>query len=308
MIPMKRLVYCVLFVCFVLPGAALAQEVFMKNGSRFALKNPRRQGEMLFLSVATPGGAGSAEVGYKVSDVEKVEMPPPNAITSARSALFLGKAAEAIKLIKPVYDELGPLRGIPGSNWDEAGLIYAAALQGAGQNADASTVLEQLVSNGQKGSASYEIARVRLAGLKSPPDAAAAVKIADEVLAAKPGNEVEAEANASAGDALLAGRNFDEALTRYLRVVIFCPGDRWLGARSLLGAAKAMASLDEKKNCVRTLREISSSYPGTPQADAAAKMMAAGGSDYAALAAEIEQDEVEAKKRLLDASGTPSQN
>jgi hypothetical protein len=31
--------------------------------------------------------------------------------------------------------------------------------------------------------------------------------------------------------------------------------------------------------------------------------MAAGGSDYAALAAEIEKDETDARKRLLEASG-----
>ena len=83
----------------------------MKNGSRFVLKNPRRQGDMLFLSVVAPGGTGSAEVGYKVGDVEKVEMPPPTAINTARSLLFVGKAAEAVKAIKPAYDELSPLLG-----------------------------------------------------------------------------------------------------------------------------------------------------------------------------------------------------
>lgn len=305
---MKRFLLLLLTSAVLLPGAVMAQEVFMKNGSRFVLKNPRRQGDMLYLSVVAPGGTGSAEVGYKVGDVEKVEMPPPTAINTARGLLFVGKAAEAVKAIKPAYDELSPLRGIAGSNWDEAGLMYAAALQAGGQNAEAIAVLEQFDANAPKGSVTNVIARVRLAGLKSPKDSQAVVKIADEAIAAKLGNAVTAEANTAAGDALLAERNFDAALTRYLRVVIFCPGDRWLGARSLLGAAKAMGSLDEKKNCVRTLREISTSYPGTPQAEAAAKLFAAGGNDYAALAAEIDRDEAEAKKRLLEASGTQSPN
>lgn len=303
---MKRLLLLILISAVLLPGGLMAQEVFMKNGSRFVLKNPRRQGDMLFLSVVAPGGTGSAEVGYKVGDVERVDLPPPTAINTARSLLFVGKAAEAVKAIKPAYDELSPLRGIAGSNWDEAGLMYAAALQAGGQNAEAITVLELFDANTPKGSPANEIARVRLAGLKSPKDAQAVVKIADSAIAAKLANAVTAEANTAAGDALLAGRSFDEALTRYLRVVIFCPGDRWLGARSLLGAAKAMGSLGEKKNCVRTLREIATSYPGTPQADAAAKLLADGGNDYAALAAEIDRDEAEAKKRLLEASAAES--
>jgi tetratricopeptide (TPR) repeat protein len=303
---MKRLLLTLLISAVLHPGGLIAQEVSMKSGSRFLLKNPRRQGDMLFLSVVAPGGNGSAEVGYKVGDVERVEMPPPAAVNAARSLLFAGKLAEAVKAIKPAYDELSPLRGIPGSNWDEAGLVYAAALQAGGRNAEAIAVLEQFPTNTPKGSAANAIARVRLAVLKSPNEAA--VKVADEAIAAKLGNAATAEANTAAGDALLAGRNFDEALTRYLRVVIFCPGDRWLGARSLLGAAKAMGSLDEKKNCVRTLREISTSYPGTPQADAAAKILAAGGEGYAAIAAEIDGDEAEARKLLIEASGQQKPN
>jgi hypothetical protein len=37
-------------------------------------------------------------------------------------------------------------------------------------------------------------------------------------------------------------------------------------------------------------------------------MMAAGGEDYALLAAEIDNDEAAAKKRLVDASAEPSPN
>lgn len=299
---MKRLPLICLCVAIFVPDSLTAQELFLKNGSRFAVKNPRRQGDMLFLSVVGPGGVGSAEVGYKLSDIEKADMPAPPALNSARSLLFSGKPAEAAKAIKPAYDEVSPLRGIPGSNWDEVALMYAAALQAGGQIPQAVAILDQFDASTPKGSPAREIARVRLAGLKSPQDIQVVTGIADQAIATKLGAGVDAEANAVAGDAFLANKSFDEALTRYLRVVIFCPGDRWLGARSLLGAAKAMAALNEKKNCVRTLREISSSYPGSPQAEAAAKMMAAGGNDYALLATDLDNDEAAAKQRLIDAS------
>jgi len=305
---MKRLpLFCLCAAIFV-PDSLTAQELFMKNGSRFAVKNPRRQGDMLFLSVVGPGGVGSAEVGYKLGDIEKADMPVPPALNSARSLLFLGKPAEAAKAIKPAYDEISPLRGIPGSNWDEVALMYAAALQAGGQIPEAVAILDQFEASTPKGSPAREIARLRLAGMKNPQDFQAVTGIADQAIAAKLGAGVEAEANTVAGDVLLANRSFDEALTRFLRVVIFCPGDRWLGARSLLGAAKAMAALDEKKNCVRTLREISSSFPGSPQAEAAAKMMAAGGDGYALLATELDNDEAAAKKRLIDASAEQPSN
>ena len=289
------------------PEQLPAQEVFMKNGSRFQLKNPRRQGDMLFLSVTAPGAAGTGEVGYKLVDIDKVDMPVPAAVDAARTQLYTGKPAEATKTIKPAFDAVGPLRGIAGSNWEELALMYAAALQAAGQTPEAIVILEQFEGACPNGSPRREIARVRLAGLKTPLETSAVVGVADKAIAAKLGGSVAAEANTVAGDAFLASKSFDEALNRYLKVVIFCPGDRWLGARSLLGAAKAMGSLNEKKNCVRALREIASSYPGSPQAEAAAKMMAAGGKDYELLASAIDGDESGAKQRLIDASaGQPS--
>ena len=264
---MKRLSLICLCAAIFVPDSLTAQELFMKNGSRFAVKNPRRQGDMLFLSVVGPGGVGSAEVGYKLGDIEKAEMPAPPALNSARNLLFIGKPAEAAKALKPAYDEISPLRGIPGSNWDEVALMYAAALQAGGQIPQAAAILDQFDASTPKGSPTREIARVRLAGLKSPQDIQVVTGIADQAIATKLGAGVDAEANTVAGDAFLANKSFDEALTRYLRVVIFCPGDRWLGARSLLGAAKA-----------------------------------AGGNDYALLATDLDNDEAAAKQRLIDAS------
>lgn len=304
---MNPLLLIALVAAVLVPEQLLAQEVFMKNGSRFPLKNPRRQGDMLFLSVTAPGAAGSGEVGYKLVDIDKVEMPVPAAVDAARTQLYTGKPAEATKTIKPAFDAAGPLRGIAGSNWEAVALMYAAALHAAGQIPEAIVILEQFEGACPNGSPRREIARVRLAGLKTPLETSAVVGIADKAIAAKLGGEVAAEANTVAGDAFLASKSFDEAMNRYLKVVIFCPGDRWLGARSLLGAAKSMAALDEKKNCVRTLREITSSFPGTPQAEAAAKMMADGGKDYAVFAAELDEDETAAKKRLTEASAAQPQ-
>ncbi|MEI8313091.1 MAG: hypothetical protein WCH98_20270 [Verrucomicrobiota bacterium] len=304
---MKHLFLFCLIAAVLHSGCVQAQEIFMKNGGKFTIKNPRRQGDMIFLSVVGPGAAGSAEVGYKLADVEKVEMPSPPGLASARSLLFTGKTAEAAKAIKPAFDELSPLRGFPGSNWEEVALLYAATLQAGDRIPEAIAILDQFEAIAPEGSSARQIAKVRLAGLKTPQNSQAVVSIADQIIAAKPGAGVEAEANTAAGDAFLANKKFDEAMTRYLRVVIFCPGDRWLGARSLLGAAKSMAALDEKKNCVRTLREITSSFPGTPQAEAAAKMMADGGNDYAVFAAELDEDETAAKKRLTEASAAQPQ-
>jgi len=300
---MKRLF--LLLATVALPASLTGQEVVMKNGSRFPLKDPRRQGDMLFLAITAPGGGGSAVVGYRVSDIEKVEMPSASALLPARNLLFLGKPAEALTAAKPAFEAIGPLRGIPGSGWEEAALLYAAALQSCGQIPEAVAILDQFEVNSPKGSAAREIARVRLAALKYSQETRKVLGVVDQALAAKLGAGVAAEAHTVAGDALLINKSFEEALTRYLKVVIFCPSDRWLGARSLLGSAKAMASLNEKKNCVRALREIINSYPGSPQADAATKMMAAGGNPYTLLLTELDEDEATAKERLKDASSSP---
>jgi len=291
-----------LFVATALPTGLRAQEIFLKNGSQFPIKNPQREGEKIMIDVVGPGGGGSARMGYKVGDIDHAEMPPNPAVDSSRALLFSGKPSEAATAIKPAFDALSPLRGIPGSGWEDVALLYAAALQSSERAQEALSLLEQIVAAYPQTLPTVQIATIRLAGLKNAGNPQEVVRIADELIAAKPGADVVAEANVSAGDVLLANKSYDESLLRHLKVVVFSPNDRWLGARSLLGAAKAMAALNEKKNCVRALRDVANSYPGTPQAEAAKKMMAAGGKNYAALAVEIEKDEADAKKRLIDAS------
>lgn len=296
---------CLLLVA-ALPAGLCAQDIFLKNGSQFTLKNPKREGDKITIEVVGPGGAGSARLGYNVSDIDHAEMPPLPAVDTSRTLLFSGKPAEAASAIKAAFDELSPLRGVAGSGWDEAALLYTAALQSSERAQEAIPVLEQIVASYPKTSSAYHIAAVRLAALKSGKDPQEAVRVADEAIAAKLGSNVVAEANAAAGDALLASKSYEPAMSRYLKVVVFSPSDRWLGARSLLGAAKCMGALNEKKSCVRALRDIATSYPGTPQAEAARKMLTAGGKPYGLLAVEIDNDEAEAKKRLIEASAQQS--
>ena len=302
---MKAALPLCLLVAAALPAGLCAQELFLKNGSQFPIKNPQRKGEMLFFDVVGPGGIGSAQVGKNVSDIERAQMPPNPAVDSARSLLFSGKPAEAATAIKPVFDALNPLRGIPGTGWEEVAALYTAALQASERAQEAIPILEQIVAIYPKILPAVQIATLRLAGLKNAQNPQEVARIADEVIAMKPGSDIVAEANVTAGDVLLANKSYEQSLTRHLKVVVFSPNDRWLGARSLLGAAKAMASLNEKKNCVRALREIINSYPGTPQAETAKKLMAAGGKNYADLSTEIEKDEADAKKRLIEASEPP---
>jgi len=291
-----------LLVAVAMPAGLHAQEIFLKNGSQFTLKNPKREGDKITIEVTGPGGTGSARLGYNVSEIDRAEMPPQPALDSARTLLFAGKPAEAASAIFSAFGDLSPLRGVAGSGWDEAALLYAAALQSSERAKEAIPILEQVVASYPKTSASHHIAAVRLAALRDLQNPDEVVRTADEAIAAKLGSDVVAEANAAAGDALLFNKSYEPAMNRYLKVVVFSPGDRWLGARSLLGAAKAMGALNEKKSCVRALRDIATAYPGTPQAEAARKMLTNGGKEYGLLAVEIDNDEAEAKKRLIEAS------
>ena len=272
------------------------------NGSHFAIKNPKRKGDMLFIDVVGPGGIGSAQVGKNVSEIERAEMPPNPIVESSRALLYAGKPSETATAIRTTYDTLSPLRGVAGAGWEDVALIYTAALQSCERSQEAVPILDQIVESYPKTTAAAQIASIRLAGLKNPQAPQEVVRVADGVIAAKPEPGVVAEANVTAGDALLASKRYEESLTRHLKVVVFSPSDRWLGARSLLGAAKAMAALNEQKSCVRALREILTSYAGTPQAEAAKKMLAAGGKNYETLTEEIARDEAESKKRLKEAS------
>jgi tetratricopeptide (TPR) repeat protein len=291
-----------LLVQAILPAGLFAQEIILQNGSRFPINNPTRKGEILFIDVLAPGATSAMQMGKKMSEIKMAEMPPNPAVAAARSLLYAGKLAESATAIKPVFDSLSPLCGIPGAGWEDAALLYAAALQASGRVKEAVPILEQIVASYPKTLPAVQIATIRLCGLKNVQSPQEVVRVADELIASKPGAEVVAESNLAAGDALLANRNYEQSLNRHLKVVVFSPTDRWLAARSLLGAAKAMASLNEKKNCVRTLGEIISSYPGTPQAEAAAKLLSDGGKTYADLAVEIQNDEADAKKRLIEAS------
>jgi len=303
---MKSSLPLCLLVVAIFPAGLSAQEIILENGSRFPIKNPQRKGEMLFIDLLAPGTTSAMQMGKKVSEIKMAEMPHNPAVDSAHSLLYSGKSAEAAAAIKPVFDSLTPLCGIPGAGWEDVGLLYSAALQSGERGREAIAILEQIVATYPKTLPSVQIATIRLSALKNAQSPQEVVRAADELIASKPGAGVVAEANVAAGDVLLANKSYEQSLNRHLKVVVFSPNDRWLAARSLLGAAKAMAAIDEKKSCVRALREINTSFPGTPQAEAASKMLSDGGKTFADLAVEIQNDEADAKMRLIEASGASS--
>jgi len=288
---------CLLVGLVASPISVQAQELLLKDGRTVPAKKAVQESGQV--KVTDENGQVS---GYPLAEVERIEMVRPPALDDSRALLDAGKTAEAGVAIQALYSQLSGLRGIPGSPWPEATLLYAASLVSEGKQKEADTVLSQLAASVPRDSSDFQVAALRLTGIRAEKNPEDAVRIADAALAKKLGTSINAEANVVKGDGYFFRKKYEEAVTAYLKVVIFSPGDRWLGARSMLGAAKCLAALGEKKDAVRTLNEILVSYSGTSAAVEAKKLLDEGGPAFVKLLDEVKKEEAEAQRKLRDQS------
>lgn len=272
-----------LAVGWALADPAQAQNILLKDGKIIATKGLRRQGDTIMATVetarpagqvppvtpVTPASVATAEVGYNISVISKLDFPEPAQFQTVPELIATGKTAEALAQIEPVVRYYGSFRDAPGSWWVDAVLLKIEALQASGNFKEADPLIDNLSRTASEPE-TVRTAKVFVAAqLTRRGEHAKAVKLFEEVLkdANKPATLAVVAVNL--GQSQLALKQYDSALLSFLQVPVFYPRQKILLQQALLGSGRAYFGLEDLPRAKATLDELLKEHPNSPQADAA---------------------------------------
>jgi tetratricopeptide (TPR) repeat protein len=262
---LKVLLMILLLIMIVRPMSA--QQIFLKTGQKIDTLGVRRDADMVMGKVQV--GTGSGEVGYHLVQIAKVEFPEPAALKTAENLLVQGQADKALAEIAPVVAYYAPFKDVPGNWWAQAALIKVSALAAQQHEPEA----EALATEIEKSATDPETARaaqLRLVSAlirKNELDKANA--ICDAALKSSTDSTTLANAWIAKGDALLAAKDWDDALMAYLHVPIFYQDEKIFLPAALLGSARAYRRLNDTDRAKKSLNELITTFPRSTEAAAA---------------------------------------
>lgn len=248
---------------------ARAQNLILQDGRTISVTHMRRAGENLLVPMQL--GSSTGDVGYPMKTIVRAEFPEPAQMAAARAALAQGKPDDAIAALAPAIEFFQPISEVPGGWWARVALLKAEALDQAGREAEAATLLEAIARTAPD-QADTQTARLRLTkaliakGRFSEAQAACA-----EALQHYPNDSsIAAEAWLRSGDILLAQRQYEQALMAYLHVPALYSRESQAMPPALLGSARAYIALKDLTHGEDALVEITKNFPVTAEARLAA--------------------------------------
>jgi hypothetical protein len=216
------------------------------------------------LSVALAGD-GTAEMGFPLSEVVRLEWPEPPELTRARRSLETGLPLEAAKLAADTAESFAPFARTEGSWWAEARALEARALLAARRTKPARQAAASLLSAGPP-TRLAAVARVVAAGADLSDGAPGpAVAVLEAELRA-PDAGAEAEAAALLATHRLATEAWEAALEAALRVVVFHRRRADLLPAALLVTAKAYRKLGDSGRAERAALDLVDGFPLSAEA------------------------------------------
>jgi tetratricopeptide (TPR) repeat protein len=266
---MKRLLPLLIAVALTMP--AMAQNIYLKDGTVITTKGVRRAGDDIMASVdlpsPQPGQAPiSGELGYAIAQISKIDFPQPDALNTAPGLINSGNPAGALEQLQPVLAYYNGFGDVPGSWWAQATVLDIQALNRMGRYDDA----ENLASQMAHAAANPESARAAdvylAAGMARRGDYARAMQIYDEILNEGSRPETLAPAAVNKGLGHLARQEWEDALLALLQVPVFYPQEQVLMPDVLLGSAQAYIGLRDFTRAKTALDELTNTYAQTPQA------------------------------------------
>jgi tetratricopeptide (TPR) repeat protein len=274
---MKRLLFLLCGALCVALQTAPAQPargsivVHLKNGQQVVSDSVRRAGGDIAVAVLL--AAGRSETKCPIATVARIDFPQPPGIDQALKSLSSGNAKAALGAIGPVVVQQAGFRDIPGNWWSRAVAIQLKALVAAGNYAQAEKELDVLA----KSVSAEELlpARLQIAiAWIAQGDAAKAQPILDQAIAQSKDADALAQAWIGKGELALAVKDYDTALTSFLRVPIFYGDRKDALPTALLGAGRAYLGVDETAKARAQFEKILSTYPNSAAAAAAKKELA----------------------------------
>lgn len=247
--------------------SAQAERILLKTGQTIESKGVRRSGDMVMVKVQV--GASSGEVGYRVSTIAKIAFPEPLQLKTTAVFLSQGQPEKALADIEPIVKYYDHFRDIPGNWWAPAALLKLSALNGMQLDKEAGRLGDEIRKNVIDPETARAAQLQLVAGLVHKGEYDKALQLCDSVIKESAKAEVLAEAWVDRGDALLAQRQWDDAVLAYLHVPVFYQEEkRWMPP-ALLGSARAFRGLEDLEEAKRSLNDLAAGYPKSAQAEIA---------------------------------------
>jgi tetratricopeptide (TPR) repeat protein len=267
---MSRLTFAFCLCSLLFPGlvrSGLGQNLILKTGQTIEAKGIRRSGDMIMCKIQV--GASSGEVGYQASTIAKIDFPEPAQLKTAAAFLSQGEPKKALADIGPVVKYYEQFRDLPGNWWARAALLKVSALTGMELDKEAETLGEEIRKNVTDPETARAAQLQLTPGLIRTEQYDKALQVCDQVIKESTKPAVLAEAWVRKGDAFLAQRKFDSAVLAYLHVPVFYQDEKLWMPPALLGSAKAFRGLDDPEQAKKSLADLTTQFPKSPQAEIA---------------------------------------
>ena len=266
---MKKLrrLLCLLLLCLAPPSGGSAQTVQLKDGKILFAKEMRREGNFLFLKIATPDGTVKDEL-VQLPQLERVDFGELPALVEARQAAQSGDAAGVLEKTAQPAVFFRTYADLPGSLWPDVMRLRLPALAVAGTPEMLSELQKTWAPTGE---VELDTAfRLLAAGQNDPAGARTAWKAL-----AQPGAGSLAAGISwlEIGQAELAAKQWRSAARAFLSVEVFVPQHRLLLPKALFGAAKAFKEKGDHAKVASLIRDLESEFNGTPEGAAAADLL-----------------------------------
>jgi tetratricopeptide (TPR) repeat protein len=257
---------CCLLLLLLPPFVRLGsgQNLVLASGQIIETKGIRRDQDLIMCKIQV--GVSSGEVGYRISTIARIDFPEPPQLKTAAIFLSEGDPAKALADIGPVVKYYEPFRDLPGNWWARAALLQVSALGGMQLDKEAEALGEEIQQHVIDPETARSAQLQLVPGLIRSQQYDKALQICDQIIKESTKAGVQAEAWVNKGDAFLAEREFDRALMAYLHVPIFYLDEMLWMPPALLGSARAFRGLDDLEEAKKSLADLTTRFPKSPQA------------------------------------------
>ena len=231
----------------------------------------------------TNQGGFEATITRKFSDVVEVIWPLPVRLQEAQNNVNRGEPGKALENVEAVLKFFEPVKNVPGSWWIKASIVKLDALDRLENDAATTSFLNTFEKEDAarlpEVATQIKLARLMLQARKG--EHAAVIREATDLLKSAESPELQARLHLTKGNSLLASKQYEAAMTTYLRVPVFFGSEAELIPKALLGAARSFRGMDspalrdQKLEAIshRYLYDIIVSYPVSKEAEEAKKLL-----------------------------------
>ncbi len=285
----------------VMPLKLPALTVFFNNGEQWEVDDPLKDPNTLSAKPAQP--TNLALINYKEGSVAKISRrdqyeviiihkfnevvgliwPDPTQLSEAQNTIHQGDLTRGLAILDPILKAIEPWPRTPGSWWLKANLLKLSALEKLRDPQRLERVIFDLAKHdaGNQPTLSTSLSIAQLTLLNCQGDPQASLKGAEILLPKLANPEDIARVNFCQGQANLLLKNYEAALSFFLRISAFQGARSEQYAQVLLGIVRALRGLenpaikDEKIHAttMHYLRRIISECPLSAEAAIAQSLL-----------------------------------